>query len=164
MPHFECGAIDHSATSPGAYLVHLAEKGNSVLARRAWCRKKAVGRLRQPAGVYAARSARHGSLVEAEPPFGAARVAPNLGGIPPNRRVNPGAAPLTGFSHSRQWGPGRDDPAEPAVYCPRDIAVALAILRSPLLFLRLMPNHHPAIRRYRDPVYGAVDSREPVDR
>ena len=77
--------------------MHLAEKGNSVLARKAWCRKKAVGRLRQPAGVYAARSARHGSLVEAEPPFGAARVAPNLGGIPPNRRVNPGSGTIFTF-------------------------------------------------------------------
>jgi hypothetical protein len=30
MPHFECGAIDHSATSPGAYLEQNAEKGKPV--------------------------------------------------------------------------------------------------------------------------------------
>jgi hypothetical protein len=34
MPHFECGAIDHSATSPvaasAAYLMHNREKWNPV--------------------------------------------------------------------------------------------------------------------------------------
>ena len=41
MPHFECGAIDHSATSPGAaavrqrYLGHFRPKGNPVLPPKA---------------------------------------------------------------------------------------------------------------------------------
>jgi hypothetical protein len=43
MPHFECGAIDHSATSPRALLEHLAEKWNPVSGLKIAIREKKIG-------------------------------------------------------------------------------------------------------------------------
>src|SRR5580692_5382789 len=80
MPHFECGAIDHSATSPGAYLEHLAEKWNPPAAekstqqdgRKEWERRRACRR-------HAALDPRGGRLA---PQAGVAAFAPRRGVAP----------------------------------------------------------------------------------
>jgi hypothetical protein len=76
--------------------VHLAEKGNPVLVRKARDGKKAVGRLRQPAGVYDPRSARHGSLVGAKPPFGSL-IRAKFGWNPPESQGKPRRGTINGI-------------------------------------------------------------------
>jgi hypothetical protein len=48
MPHFECGAIDHSATSPGAMTGRFGPWSGGVLGEDGWADKARAGRKSGP--------------------------------------------------------------------------------------------------------------------
>jgi hypothetical protein len=50
MPHFECGAFDHSATSPGAMTGRFGPRSGRVLGEEGWADKARSGEIRARTG------------------------------------------------------------------------------------------------------------------
>jgi hypothetical protein len=96
MPHFECGAFDHSATSPGSHAGILIRRSVGASSRRGW-------RVRQGAEgqISAARQARSGEFRDNKD------------------QTSPSLALLAGAGHF----PHREDPNRPP---PRTAAFSTA--------------------------------------